>query len=179
MRIEDDLLAVRCQLGEPAAFDELIARWHEPLWKYARRLTGDEDAAADTVQEVWLRVLRGIARLRDPALLRPWLFGIARRVVMDRLRASYSEPAMVPIDETDLAGDDDARELADDVNALHAELEQLPVLEREVLVLFYLRELTLTELAAVLAVPVGTIKSRLFRARNALRRQLERKGVHS
>jgi RNA polymerase sigma factor (sigma-70 family) len=179
MRIEDDLLAVRCQLGERAAFDELIARWHEPLWKYARRLTGDDDAAADTVQEVWLRVLRGIARLRDPALLRPWLFGIARRVVMDRLRASYSEPAMVPIDETELAGADDGRDLADDVSALHAELEELPVLEREVLVLFYLRELTLTELADVLSVPVGTIKSRLFRARNALRRQLEMKGVHS
>ena len=86
---------------------------------------------------------------------------------------------MVPIDETDLPADDDPRELADDVNALHAELEQLPVLEREVLVLFYLRELTLAELAAVLAVPVGTIKSRLFRARNALRRQLEMKGMYS
>lgn len=177
MRIEDDLLAVRCQLGEREAFDELIRRWHEPLWKYARRLTGDEDAAADTVQETWLRVLRGIARLRDPARLRAWLFGIARRVVMDRLRASYSEPAMVALDEVDPGSADDGRDLADDTHTLHEELNQLPLLEREVLVLFYLRELTLGELSEVLGVPVGTIKSRMFRARQSLRRQMEGKGV--
>jgi RNA polymerase sigma-70 factor (ECF subfamily) len=86
MRIEDDLLAVRCQLGEREAFDELIRRWHVPLWKYARRLTGDDDAAADCVQDTWLRVVRGVARLREPASLRAWLFGIARRVVMEPAR---------------------------------------------------------------------------------------------
>jgi RNA polymerase sigma-70 factor (ECF subfamily) len=127
------------------------------------------------VQEAWLRVLRGIARLRDPERLRAWLFGITRRVVMDRLRASYSEPAMVAIEDVDIA--EDARDLADDVSAMHEELNQLPLLEREALVLFYLRELTLAELADVLGVPIGTIKSRLFRARHSLRSQLERKGV--
>ena len=179
MRIEDDLLAVRCQLGERATFDELIGRWHEPLWKYARRLTGDDDAAADTVQEAWLRVLRGIARLREPARLRAWLFGITRRVVMDRLRVRYSEPAMVALEDVDVAGADGARELADDVLLLHEELNQLPLLEREVLVLFYLRELTLNELFEVLGVPIGTVKSRLFRACHSLRRQLEGKGVQT
>jgi len=180
MRIEDDLLAVRCQLGERDAFDELIRRWHEPLWKYARRLTGDDDAAAETVQEAWLRVLRGIARLRDPERLRAWLFGITRRVVMDRLRASYSEPRTVALHEIDIDVDiaaENASDLADDIAAMHEELSQLPLLEREVLVLFYLRELTLSELADVLGVPIGTIKSRLFRARHSLRTQLERKGV--
>jgi RNA polymerase sigma factor (sigma-70 family) len=183
MRIEDDLLAVRCQLGEREAFDELIRRWHEPLWKYARRLTGDDDAAAETVQEAWLRVLRGIARLRDPERLRAWLFGITRRVVMDRLRTKYGEPVMVDIGDVDIdagpASAEDARALADDIEVMHEELQRLPLLEREVLVLFYLRELTLNELADVLAVPLGTIKSRLFRARHSLRTQLERKGVQS
>lgn len=179
MRIEDDLLAVRCQLGEREAFDDLIRRWHEPLWRYARRLTGDEDAAAETVQEAWLRVLRGISRLRDPGSLRAWLFGITRRVVMDRLRASYAEPAMVDIDDVDVASAEDERDLADDVDTLHEELTQLPLLEREVLVLFYLRELSLNELAEVLAVPIGTIKSRLFRARHSLRTQLTKRGVQS
>ena len=177
MRIEDDLLAVRCQLGEREAFDELIRRWHEPLWKYAWRLTGDDDAAAETVQETWLRVLRGIARLREPERLRAWLFGIARRAVMDRLRERYGEPAMVDIADVELASAEEDRDLADDIGTLHEELNQLPLLEREVLVLFYLRELTLAELAEVLAVPVGTIKSRLFRARHSLRTQLERRGV--
>ena len=76
---EDELLVVRCQLGERPAFDDLIDRWHAPLWKYARRLTGSDDAAQEVAQDVWLRVLRGIHRLRDGARLRAWLFGIARR----------------------------------------------------------------------------------------------------
>jgi hypothetical protein len=55
--LADELLAVRCLLGEPAAFDELVARWHEPLWRYLRRLLGEDDAAGDAVQECWIRIL--------------------------------------------------------------------------------------------------------------------------
>ncbi len=76
---EDEWLAVRCQLGERAAFDELIERYQGPLWRYVRRVAPDEDAAREVTQDAWLRVIRGIGRLRDPARLRPWLFGIARR----------------------------------------------------------------------------------------------------
>jgi RNA polymerase sigma-70 factor (ECF subfamily) len=82
----------------------------------------------------------------------------------------------IPLDEIDPADPFDTMALAEEIDALHEELGQLPLLEREVLTLFYLRELTLAELADVLAVPLGTIKSRLFRARNTLRRQLETKG---
>src|SRR5262245_56034891 len=86
----DELLAFRCQLGQRPAFDALISRWHEPLWRYLRRLSNADDVASDLAQDTWIRVLRGIASLRDPARLRPWLFGIARRVAMDRLRAQYA-----------------------------------------------------------------------------------------
>ena len=172
--IEDELLAVRCQLGEQPAFDELIGRWHQPLWRYVRRLTGDDDSAAEILQDVWLRVLRGIARLRDPGRLRAWLFGIARRAVMDRLRHEYAAPEVVDTDLTELAAAEDADDHGNDLALLHRELAQLPVLEREALTLFYLRELSLGEIAALLAVPVGTVKSRLFRARRTLRDQLQR-----
>ena len=66
----DELLAIRCQLGERAAFDTLVARFQQPLWRYARNLTGSDAAADDASQEVWLRALRGIVRLRDGALQR-------------------------------------------------------------------------------------------------------------
>jgi DNA-directed RNA polymerase specialized sigma24 family protein len=62
---EDEWLVVRCQLGERPAFDDLIRRWHEPLWKYIRRVAGQDETANDVAQDVWLRVLRGIGRLRD------------------------------------------------------------------------------------------------------------------
>src|SRR6188768_2354444 len=96
--IADELLAVRCQLGEARAFEELIERWHLPLWGYRRQMTGEDDSAAEMLQEVWLRVLRGIARLREPGLLRAWLFGIARRAAMDRLRRLYATPELVEAD---------------------------------------------------------------------------------
>lgn len=176
-RKQDELLAIRCQLGEPAAFDALIARWHEPLWKYLRRLTGDEDAAAEAVQDAWLRILRGMPRLRDAGRLRAWIFGIARRVVMDRLREKYAEPARVSPDDVDLAAADDAIDLKEELALLQEELARLPVPEREVLVLFHLEELSLLEIAEVAGIPAGTVKSRLFRARRALRDQLILKGV--
>ena len=89
---EDEWLVVRCQLGERQAFDELIEQWSGPVWKYVRRLTGSDDAADDVVQNVWLRVLRGIHKLRDGSKLRAWLFGIAHRTLMDRLREQVRGP---------------------------------------------------------------------------------------
>ena len=71
----DELLAIRCQMGEAAGFDDLIARWHGPLWTYVRRLVGEDDAAREVVQDVWVRVIRGIAALRDGSKLRAWLSG--------------------------------------------------------------------------------------------------------
>jgi len=173
----DELLAVRCQLGDGAAFDELIDRWHQPLWHYVRRFVDSDDTAADALQDIWLRVLRAMPRLREPAKLRAWLFGIARRSLIDRLRQRYAEPLPVSGDEYDIAGPEDTEDHAEELSVMHEELERMPFVEREALVLFYLKELTLAEMAEVLATPLGTVKSRLFRARQLLRRQLEDKGV--
>ncbi len=173
---EDEWLAVRCQLGERAAFDELVARWHEPLWRYVRRVTAEDEAAREVLQDVWVRVIRGIVRLREGSKLRPWLFGIARRALMDRLRERYAAPAAVPLQDVDLAADQDTSALEEDLFSMQQGLEELPVTEREVLTLFYLRELSLAEVAEVLGVPAGTVKSRLFRARQMLRREMDTKG---
>jgi RNA polymerase sigma-70 factor (ECF subfamily) len=175
--ILDELLAVRCQLGERAAFDELIERWHAPLWRYVRRLLGDGDLAAEVLQDVWIRVLRGLPGLREPSRLRAWLFTIARRTSMDGLRIRYSEPPAASIDDVDVAAQEET-DLAHDLDAMQQELARMPLIEREVLVLFYLEELTLEQIADVLGVPSGTVKSRLFRARRMLRQQLTAKGVN-
>jgi len=167
-RSADEWLAIRCQLGEPEAFDALVERWHTPLCAYARRVTASDDAASDVVQDVWLRIVRGISRLRDPARLRPWIFGIARRVLMDRLRDKYAAPVLVDIADDHPAAEPDLEREAD-LAALAAALDGLPLIERDVLALFYLEELTLDELSDVLAIPIGTVKSRLFRARRLLR----------
>ncbi len=179
--LEDEWIAVRCQLGERAAFDELIHRWHGPIWQYVRGLSDDDDAAQDIVQDIWLRVLRGIGRLRDPARLRAWLFGIAHRTWIDTLRKKYAV-VVADIDEADRHESDDpmaADELEQDLVAMEQELSRLPPIEREALTLFYLRELSLHEIAQALDIPVGTVKSRLHRARHMLRRELTGKGDDS
>ena len=165
----DERLAIRCLLGEEAAFDELIARWHPPVWRYARRMAGADDVADDLAQDVWLRVLRGLPRLEDPARIRAWIFGIARRVLMDRLRAQYAAPALadVELDSIETAPADD--DLRARVNEMEATLATLPAIERDVLALFYLDELSIADIATVTGVPAGTVKSRLFRARQLLR----------
>jgi RNA polymerase sigma-70 factor (ECF subfamily) len=176
-RSDDELLAIRCQLGEPAAFDDLIVRWHGPLWGFVRRLAASDEAGREILQDVWLRVIRGIPRLRDPSKLRAWLFGIARRTLMDRLRDQYARARIVDsdVDVDQIPGESFASDL-DDLDVLERALEQIPLLEREAVTLFYLQELTLNEIADALKVPVGTVKSRLFRGRRLLRQRMTEGG---
>jgi RNA polymerase sigma factor (sigma-70 family) len=168
---DDELLVIRCQLGEPEAFDALVLRWHPPLSRYINGLLPGDHAADDVVQELWMGVLRGIPRLRDPEALAPWLFSIARRAVMTRLRQRYAASMEVPIASPDDfgAGDIPLDAAEDDWTTLERHLDRLAVVEREVLVLFYLKEMSLQDLSRVLAIPVGTVKSRLHRARKQLR----------
>lgn len=173
-RPADELIVVRCQLGEPEAFDDLIARWHGPLWQYIRRMSGRDDEAQDMLQDVWLRVIRGIARVRDGSRLRGWLFGITRRVLMDRLRRQYATPPASDLNTDDLAAEPEPPDREPSLEALDAAIETLPLIEREVLTLFYLRDLSLAEIAEALNIPTGTVKSRLFRARRLARAVMQK-----
>jgi RNA polymerase sigma factor (sigma-70 family) len=174
---DDELLAIRCQLGEPAAFDDLIARWHVPLWSFIRRLVGKDDEAKEIFQDVWIRVIRGLPQLRDGSKLRAWLFGIARRTLMDRLRQEYARSPTVDIDVEEIATDPSAASDDEDLHQLESALAKLPIVEREVVTLFYLQELSLNEVADALKIPVGTVKSRLFRAKRLLRQAMTTQGA--
>lgn len=179
--LRQEFLVVRCQLGEREAFDELVERWHVPISRYVRRLVSREGDAEEITQEVWLRILRGILALGDPAGLPAWIFTIARRTVMDRLRSRYAQPALVPLEEeaSDRHGTDEPDLGWMDEEILDEALLELSPMEREVLVLFHLQELSLREVSKVLGVPDGTVKSRLSRARAALEQRLRAKGIRS
>ena len=171
-QLADQLLVVRCQLGERAAFDDLIQRWAGPLHRYALKLTHDPALASDLTQDIWLRVIQGLGRLREAGQFRAWLFGIAHRTFVDRLRIRYATPVDTGMELEDFAAEEDIA--ADPVmeRALATGMASLPVVEREVLTLFYLEELSLAEIAHVLGIPTGTVKSRLFRARTLLRKHI-------
>jgi RNA polymerase sigma factor (sigma-70 family) len=168
----DALLVVRAQLGDRRSLAELVGYWHEPVWHYVRRMLDRPGPADDVSQEVWAAALKALPALKQPQRFAPWLFTIARRSVMNHLREKYR--AADPLDG-DPAGGDEAAAALDRAQVAEG-LAQLPVCEREVLILFYLHDLGLDECAQVLAVPAGTVKSRLFRARRLLRDHLIEKG---
>jgi RNA polymerase sigma factor (sigma-70 family) len=172
--MSDELLVVRCQLGEREAFAELVRSWHPVVERYVGRMLGGSDD--DVVQEIWLAIFKGLPRLRRPDRFTPWLFVIARRAVMNQLRDAYRRPEPGPID--DPPGIDETESVADR-EAIVGALVALPVREREVLMLFYLEDLPLDTCAQICAVPVGTVKSRLSRARKLLHNELIRKGYEA
>jgi RNA polymerase sigma-70 factor (ECF subfamily) len=170
-----ELLVLRAQLGERDALTDLVRNWHAPVWVYVRRML-DASTADDVSQEVWVAALRGLPRLKEPARFAPWLFTIARRAVANQLREEYAR-AEAPADPTE-GGEEPLNELLDR-DELLAGLAEVPVREREVLVLFYLQDLSLEDCAAICAIPVGTVKSRLSRGRRLLRDNLTEKELKS
>lgn len=156
----------------------LVRRWSDRLLYYLRRLIDHEHDATNTLQDVWLHAFRGIQTLRQGSRLAPWLYTIARRSAMNHFRSSYArreESAGDSIaDETGDVPDEQLR--LDNAELVHYALAQLGAAEREVLTLFFLEDLTTAEVAELLAIPAGTVKSRLFKARRDLRRVLEKEG---
>jgi RNA polymerase sigma factor (sigma-70 family) len=85
-QIEDERLALRCRLGEPAAFAELVETMERPLLYFARSIVHDDEAALDVLQAVWMTAFRGLRRLDDPAALRSWLYRVTRGQAVDHVR---------------------------------------------------------------------------------------------
>lgn len=176
--LQNELTVIRCQLGEREALDELVERWHPPLWRYIRRMVEHNDQAEEAAQETWVRVLRALPRLREPKLFATWFFGIARRVLMDRLRSKYTRaPGLEAPDPQDVAAADPPSFDAEEIARLHDGLSGLPLIEREAITLFSSAGLSLHHIAEITRVPEGTVKSRLHRARRLLRETLETKGT--
>ena len=174
--IYDEILVTRCQRRDLAAWDELVSRWNDRLLYYLRRLIDHEQDATNALQDMWLHALRGIHSLKDGSRLAPWLYTIARRTAMTHFRQDYarreesgSELITYEIDDVP-----DGQRLLANAELVHFGLGKLGVPEREVLTLFFLEDLTIIEIAGLLNIPAGTVKSRLFKARGDLRRVLEK-----
>lgn len=170
-----ELLVLRCQRGQKDALEELVRDWQMRLFYYICRLVDDEQTAWQVLQETWVKVLRNIGKLREPRKLPAWLYSIARKTAISHLRAEYRERAFFEADGTAKNTEQDDCELSfEDAEQVHYGLGRISLPHREILTLFFLRDLSLEEIARVLSIPRGTVKSRLHYARRALRTVLEK-----
>jgi RNA polymerase sigma factor (sigma-70 family) len=165
---DDAALWRRVVAGDEAAFTGLYRAHAVALYRFVRRMTGSAQLAEDVVQDVFLSVVdaaaRGGAHGYDPARagLRAYLFGAARNAAAKRLR--QATPVALPETTRDLAG----QRLDDEAHAVRSALGALEESFREVVILCELEGLSYEETAAAVGVPVGTVRSRLHRARARL-----------
>jgi RNA polymerase sigma-70 factor, ECF subfamily len=167
-----ELLAMRCRRGDRGALEELIRTWEPRLLYFVRRLVREEADARDVMQKTWLRVLSGIATLDDPRSLAPWLYRVARNTAYSHLRSAGVQVEQLNDVEMEVAESSAESFDFDDAARVHRGLAELSLAHREVLTLFFLEELSVEEVAGILGVPPGTVKSRLHYAKRELRKVL-------
>ena len=172
-RVQFEWLALRCQTGDPEAFADLIAVMERPLIYYATSLIGNQDAALDVIQDVWLKVVRGIRRLKDPGSLKPWLYAITHGVAVDRIRRDYKRDKAEQAQLDDAFNIDEPSFDEEDATTIRDALSRLGVKHREVLVLHFLQDLTILEIANVVGCSEGTVKSRIHYAKRQMKQILE------
>lgn len=167
----DEDLMLRVAQGDRDAFGDLYQRYARAVLGLALRRLGDRGRAEDAVQEAFASVWRASRSYRrDRGPVAPWLYAVARNAIADRGRARIEPPAE-PVDTpSDAPGPADRAEQGWVAWRVHSALEQLPATERSVLELAYWSELSQSEIADFLGIPLGTVKTR---TRSGLRRLAE------
>lgn len=166
--LPDELLAQGVQEGLQTHLSILVERYHAPLLRYLLRMShANRQLAEDLVQETFLRLLANISQYRYPRPFRPWLYTIAHNLLRDHFkRADTQRTGTVPDDELDqwqskLPTPDTAVATQETEQQIIIALQQLPLRQKETILLRYVEDLSLREISEILKIPVGTVKSRL------------------
>jgi RNA polymerase sigma-70 factor (ECF subfamily) len=173
-RRQESLWVLLAQSGDKEALDRLLESAQERLYAYIVHLVRDRHLAEDVLQEVFLRIYRKLKWLREPALFRSWAYQIATRESFRRLERERIWKDQIRDDALldTLAAPAPAAALDEELRAgLPASLAKLSPASRAVIVLYYLHEMSFVETAAVLEIPIGTVKSRLAYGLAKLREQ--------
>ncbi len=172
------LAVERVRAGDPAAFREVVGATHGTIFRLAAALVADRDEAADVVQETYIRAWDARGTLRDGDAALGWLCRIARNVAHDRRRSWWSRRAPLEAAALDARPAernlpaDEALAAAESARAVGRAMAALPEKHRVVLALREVEGLSYEEIAVALGVPIGTVESRLHRARAGLGRRL-------
>ncbi|HYW69778.1 MAG TPA: sigma-70 family RNA polymerase sigma factor [Pyrinomonadaceae bacterium] len=175
--------------GREASFEELVRRYQRPIAAYVYRMVGDYDAALDLTQEVFIKVYNSLSRYRSEFKFSTWIYKIAHNAAIDHLRRhAVREQVLSPGFETDRREvtiesrrltpeqESERRERCTEIESV---VQQLQSSYRELIVLRHSHDLSYDEIAEVTGLPLGTVKNRLFRAREAMRDLLVERGIKS
>ena len=167
-RIYLQVLVVRCQVGDRAAFAELVGVCQPRLRAFLLKMLPKAQMAEDVAQEIWVDIFRDLSSLIDPAAFLSWLYRIAHnrcaRAMRGRKRSFSS------IDEIEISEPQQEIEFTpEDAAAVQAALDQISPQHREVLLLRFLEDMSYEQIAVAVGCPVGTVRSRIHNAKAALR----------
>lgn len=184
-RQQEQALIQRCKDGEINAFDELVKRYEKRVYSFAYRIAGNPDDASDVAQEAFIRVFHSVGTFRGDANFTTWIYRIVTNVYLDERKKSKSH-RHVSLDEyIDLEENSVSRQIVDDSPtpdqvvenkerdaAVQEAICTLPDYQRVIVTLYHIQNRSYEEIAEILNLPIGTVKSRLNRARLALAEKL-------
>lgn len=191
-RTEEATIVAELKAGSEAAFEWLIAQYNQPVYSLVYRMLDDPSDAADTTQEVFIKVFRGIKRFNADSSLKTWIYRIALHEASNHRRWWFRHKVQETSIEPRLQGEDemlpglkeclvdDSKSPLDNVydeelrSRVEQELRLLAEPYRTTVILRDIEELSYEQIAEVMDTSLGTVKSRLVRGRDALRRRLER-----
>jgi RNA polymerase sigma-70 factor (ECF subfamily) len=181
-----DLVATATS-GVEGSFEELVRRYQRPISAYVYRMVGDYEAALDLTQEIFIKVYGSLARYRSEFKFSTWIYKIAHNSAVDHLRRNSGRERSLssgvegdqyelPIESGSLSPEQESerRERRLEIEAV---VRSLPNAYRELIVLRHSQDLTYEEIVEVTGLPLGTVKNRLFRAREMMRQQFIGRGI--
>jgi len=174
MQTEQRLWVARAVLGDEEAFRALVHRFTRPLAWFIQKLGVAPSSVEDVLQNTWLAAWQSLIRLQDGGKFTPWLYGIARNKAR-QFMGSPRDKTTALNEETVVVEENDHDDIFRDLYLPHLSiaLDRLSLIHREVLILRFLEDMAYEDISAVLAISLGTTKSRLHNAKQALRQQLE------
>lgn len=169
----DQALVALAMEGDAEGFERLYRRWHSRLLRHAARLLGDSEEARDVTQIAAITIAQNIHRLKSPDKFGPWSYAIVRNRAVELIRKNQrhrSLKAAVQAEEPAATVQHTASTSEFEIKDL---IRSLAPIDSEVLTAFYVDQMSVREVAACLALPEGTVKSRLFKARQRLKSAYE------
>jgi RNA polymerase sigma-70 factor (ECF subfamily) len=185
----DRELVTRAVTGREDAFEELVRRYQRPIAAYVYRMVGDYEAALDLTQEVFIKVYNSLRRYRSEFKFSTWIYKIAHNSAVDHLRR-YSnrtqaltgecegEQYDLPLESRRLSPEQESEKAERRAEIEHV-VRGLPTAYRELVLLRHSHDMSYDEIAEVTGLPLGTVKNRLFRARETMRQQFIQRGITS